>query len=301
MLWVKGSGSDLATITPAVSPDCGSTRSCRCRARVDDRRGDGRVPRPLPARARDAARLDRDAAACLRARTPTSTTRIPTRSARSSARPTASASPRSASARMRSGSRTSAPGFALSKLVAEAVAERSRGEARAAREARARHLGRHRGGVVRGDARRDQPRGGVRRRAHGGAVAVRRRSAEPLEGERRDELLAEVLPALRGAVSLDGPADPPGRHVADACSEFACGAESRRAVAGRRRVPRPPRAHDAAGRVWVDFDPATEDAAALRERARRSACASGRSASARTSTRYRDGRRAERPEPARRA
>ena len=122
MLWVKGSGSDLATIErggftglrldeilPLVERDAMTDEEMvayLARCQLD----------PV-----DAAPVDRDTAARLRARTLTSTTRIRTRSARSSGRPTANVWPRNASATTRSGSRTSGPGFALSKLVAEAV------------------------------------------------------------------------------------------------------------------------------------------------------------------------------------
>ena len=66
------------------------------------------------------------------------------------------------------------PGFALSKLVAEAVASSPNARDRPARQARARHLGRDRCRVVRGDPRCDQPGSRVRRRAQGGRRAVRR-------------------------------------------------------------------------------------------------------------------------------
>ena len=81
----------------------------------------------------------------------------------------------------------------------------SRGDGRPARQARPRHVGRDGRGVVRGDARCDQPGGGVRRRASGRDGGVRRPGRRAVGATLRDELLAAVLPALRGAVSVDGP------------------------------------------------------------------------------------------------
>ena len=80
------------------------------------------------------------------------------------------------------------------------------------------------------------------------AQGDRRRSRAPRSSRSDDDrtrvLLAEVLPALRGAVSVDGPADPPGRHVAGGARvRLRLGLAD--ALAGRRRVPRPSRAHEA--------------------------------------------------------
>ena len=61
---IKGSGSDLATATARRLPRALARRpAAAARARGDDRRGDGRLPRALPRRAGRAAALDRDAAA----------------------------------------------------------------------------------------------------------------------------------------------------------------------------------------------------------------------------------------------
>ena len=85
-----------------------------------------------------------------------------------------------------------------------------------------------------------------------------------MENGEREALLVEVLPVLRGAVSLDGPrvlqvdTSPPA-------VEFVCGSESGELsqigaacpdhLVHTRRTP-----------VWVEFDAASEDAAALRAR-----------------------------------
>ena len=71
VLWVKESGTDLATITSAGL--CGSPPG-RDRAapltRVDGRRRDGRLPPAVRARTRSAAAVDRDPAACVHRRNP---------------------------------------------------------------------------------------------------------------------------------------------------------------------------------------------------------------------------------------
>ena len=109
-MWVKGSGSDLATMgAGALHRPAHGRGAAADRALRDERRGHGRLPRALPARPRDAARLDRDAAARLRpgaARPP----HPPGRHQRARrARPTASGSCTSASATRPPGSRTSGP------------------------------------------------------------------------------------------------------------------------------------------------------------------------------------------------
>ena len=116
------------------------------------------------------------------------------------------------------------PGFALSKLVADAVS-RARGEARPARQARPRHVGRDGGRVVCLDARCDQPRGGIRGRARTGAEAFGGAARAALDDERRVELLAEVLPALRGALRSTAPAS--SRSTSPEVIEFVSGKASR--------------------------------------------------------------------------
>ncbi len=68
VLWVKGSGTDLATITAQGLPRSAPRRAAAAaRARVDGRRGDGRLPAALGDPAGPAAAVDRDAAARVRA------------------------------------------------------------------------------------------------------------------------------------------------------------------------------------------------------------------------------------------
>jgi rhamnulose-1-phosphate aldolase/alcohol dehydrogenase len=156
------------------------------------------------------------------------------------------------------------PGFALSKLVGEAVRRRP--------EAKVVLLAKH-GLVTWGDTAEESYAATLTAVNRAAAFVAGRtadaapfggRRVEPLAGTRRDELLVQVLPALRGAVSVDGPRilqiDTSGNAV-----ELASGARSRELsqigaacpdhLVHTRRTP-----------VWVEFDPASEDADALRER-----------------------------------
>ena len=109
VMWVKGSGSDLATMGPQGFTALRLQEVLPLIARDgDERRGDGRPPRALPARSRDAAAVDRDAAARVRA----GAARPPHAPGRHQhprrLRATASSSCASASATPRPGSPTSA-------------------------------------------------------------------------------------------------------------------------------------------------------------------------------------------------
>jgi rhamnose utilization protein RhaD (predicted bifunctional aldolase and dehydrogenase) len=66
VLWVKDSGSDLASIKANQFTGLKLDEVLPLEQR-DERRGDGRLPRQLPAQARHASRLHRDAPARLRA------------------------------------------------------------------------------------------------------------------------------------------------------------------------------------------------------------------------------------------
>jgi rhamnose utilization protein RhaD (predicted bifunctional aldolase and dehydrogenase) len=156
------------------------------------------------------------------------------------------------------------PGFALSKLVAEAVAEHP--------EATVVLLAKH-GLVTWGEtaeASYAATLDAINRAATfnaeqtQGKVPVGGRSVEPLGDAKRAEVLAEVLPALRGAVSVDGPRILQVDTSVEVL-EFACGADSPELsqvgaacpdhLVHTRRLP-----------VWVDFDPHSEGADVLKER-----------------------------------
>jgi len=156
------------------------------------------------------------------------------------------------------------PGFALSKLVAEAVAAHA--------EAKVVLLAKH-GLVTWGDTAEQSYAAtleAINRAAAfiadrtAGNEAFGGRRAEPLSDDARDALLVDVLPALRGALSTDG------RRIlqVDASAhavEFACGAESPELSQVGAACP-DHLVHTRRTPVWVDFDPAIEDAATLRER-----------------------------------
>jgi rhamnulose-1-phosphate aldolase/alcohol dehydrogenase len=92
------------------------------------------------------------------------------------------------------------------------------------------------------------------------------RAVEPPDRERRESLLAEVLPAIRGAVSSERPkilqvdtSDIALEFVAsrDAAALSQVGAACPDHLVHTKRLP-----------MWVDFDPAREDAEVLIERVR---------------------------------
>ena len=179
-------------------------------ARRDVRRGHGRLPRALPARSRDAARVDRDAAARVRpgaARPPHS----PGRHQRAGRHaPTASGWCTSASATRRRGSRTSGPGFTLSKQVGEAVRDNP--------DLKLVVLAKH-GLIVWGDSAEEAYRRTIE--VINQAVAfvnertrdtrALRRPPAPAAGALR--ALHELLPAIRGAVSSERAKVLTRRHV----------------------------------------------------------------------------------------
>ncbi len=156
------------------------------------------------------------------------------------------------------------PGFALSRLVAEAVGAHP--------EATIVLLAKH-GLVTWGETAEESYAAtldAINRAAEFNASVVRGtppfggRSVEPMPASERAELLAAVLPALRGAVSVDGPRIL-RLDTTPEVLEFACGSDSPQLsqvgaacpdhLVHTRRVP-----------VWVDFDPASESADALRAR-----------------------------------
>lgn len=156
------------------------------------------------------------------------------------------------------------PGFALSKLVAEAVAEHP--------EAKIVLLAKH-GLVAWGDTAEESyvttldainrsaafiSERTKERRAFGGARVA------PLRDTERAEILAAVLPALRGAVSGDGPRVLQVDTSLEVL-EFACGNDSPELSQVGAACP-DHLVHTRRRPVWVDFDPASEDASVLRVR-----------------------------------
>ncbi|MDP9356625.1 MAG: bifunctional aldolase/short-chain dehydrogenase [Chloroflexota bacterium] len=98
----------------------------------------------------------------------------------------------------------------------------------------------------------------------GDAPAFGGETVAPVAGETRDDLLAAVLPALRGAVSEET-AKILTVDSSDTVMRFVCGATS--GVLSQVGAACPDHlVHTKMRPLWVDFDPAREDAAALRAR-----------------------------------
>jgi rhamnulose-1-phosphate aldolase/alcohol dehydrogenase len=155
------------------------------------------------------------------------------------------------------------PGFALSKLVAEAVA--------ASPEAKIVLLAKH-GLVTWGETAAESYAAtldAINRAAAfnaertAGQVPFGGRSVEPAS-EGRADLLAAVLPVLRGAVSVDGPRILQVDTSAEVL-EFACGAASPELSQIGAACP-DHLVHTRRRAVWVEFDPRSEGAGALKER-----------------------------------
>jgi rhamnulose-1-phosphate aldolase/alcohol dehydrogenase len=158
------------------------------------------------------------------------------------------------------------PGFALSKLVAAAVAKHP--------EAKVVLLAKH-GLVTWGDTAQESYESTLEAINRAAAFSAERargralyggRAVEPVAAAARLPLLAEVLPVLRGAVSGDGPRILQIDTSAEVL-EFACGAESPELSQVGAACP-DHLVHTRRRPVWVEFDPAAEDAAALGERIR---------------------------------
>ncbi|MGD0714366.1 MAG: bifunctional aldolase/short-chain dehydrogenase [Gaiellaceae bacterium] len=156
------------------------------------------------------------------------------------------------------------PGFALSKLVAEAVAANP--------GAKLVLLAKH--GLVTWGASAQESYAETLDAINRAATFVEERSeGRPAFGgtvraavpeEQRAALLAQVLPALRGAVSVDGPRILQV-DVSPAVLEFVCGRES--AATSQIGAACPDHLVRTKRRpVWVEFDSEREDAAVLRRR-----------------------------------
>jgi rhamnulose-1-phosphate aldolase/alcohol dehydrogenase len=153
------------------------------------------------------------------------------------------------------------PGFALSKLVAEAV--------EANPQARMVLLAKH-GLVTWGETAQESYEATLEAINRAAAfIAERASGKEPFGGEAvaplgegaRDGLLAGVLPVLRGVVSVDGPRI---LHVdaSEAVLSFVCGRESPGLSQVGAACP-DHLVHTRRRPVWVEFDPGSEDAAVL--------------------------------------
>ena len=124
-------------------------------------------------------------------------------------------------------------------------------------------MGRYAADVLRGDPRGCESRGSL----HRGAAEPHpdRGTGDPgLDAARRDELLAAVLPALRGAVSSDGPRilqlDTSPAVVDFVRSDGAAALSQIGAACPDHLV------HTKRRALWVDFDAEVDDAEALRVR-----------------------------------
>jgi len=156
------------------------------------------------------------------------------------------------------------PGFALSKLVVEAVTAHP--------EAKLVLLAKH-GLVTWGETAEESysaTLGAINRAAAfieeqtRGRAPFGGRSIEPAGDAERGDLLAAVLPALRGAVSVDG-ARVLQVDRSEEVLEFVCGADSPQLSQVGAACP-DHLVHTRRRPVWVDFDPRSEDAGVLSER-----------------------------------
>ncbi len=156
------------------------------------------------------------------------------------------------------------PGFALSKLVAEAVSS----SPNAGMVLLAKH------GLVTWGATAAESYAATLDAINRAAAFVeeRRSGAEPfggaarapLEHDRRVALLAEVMPALRGALSVDGPRVLQ-IDLSPAVLEFVAGRDSRELSQVGAACP-DHLVHTKRRPAWIEFDPESDDAAALRDR-----------------------------------
>ena len=156
------------------------------------------------------------------------------------------------------------PGFALSKLVAEAVSSSP--------NAGIVLLAKH--GLVTWGATAAESYAATLDAINRAAAFVeeRRSGAEPfggaarapLEHDRRVALLAEVMPALRGALSVDGPRVLQ-IDLSPAVLEFVAGRDSRELSQVGAACP-DHLVHTKRRPAWIEFDPESDDAAGLRDR-----------------------------------
>ena len=161
------------------------------------------------------------------------------------------------------------PGFTLSKQVGEAVANNP--------GARFVLLAKH--GLVTWGETHEESYGRTIEAINRAAEFVASRAGEPFGGrkveppepDRREELLAEILPALRGALS-SGPDESSHKilrsdHTSEDVLQFVCGRDSKELSQVGAACPD----HLVRTKVrplWVDFDPEKEGAEELKERLR---------------------------------
>jgi rhamnulose-1-phosphate aldolase/alcohol dehydrogenase len=155
------------------------------------------------------------------------------------------------------------PGFALSKLVADAVAAKP--------SAKLVLLAKH--GLVTWGATAVESYTATLDAINRAAAFVAERATgapfggparQPLEQTRRLDLLAEVLPALRGALSVDGPRVLQ-LDLSPAALEFVSSRDARELSQVGAACP-DHLVHTKRRPAWVEFDPERDDAAVLRER-----------------------------------
>ena len=170
------------------------------------------------------------------------------------------------------------PGFTLSQAGGRGRKEQPEREVRPARQARPRNLGRHPRGELRPHHRSHKPGRRVRRRP--GRRALRRAGrSSRRRRDRREALLAEVLPALRGALS-SGSDESSHKilrvdHTSEDVLAFVCGRDSEELSQVGAACPD----HLVRTKVrplWVDFDPENEGADELEEKLREGVARTGR-------------------------
>ena len=241
-MWVKGSGCDLATMRRSRLHGAAPRRGdAAVRARRDERRGDGRLPRALPARPRRAALLDRDAAARVHPGGPRRTTPTRTRSTRSPAPATASALVAECFGDEAAWIDYIRPGFTLAKQVGDGRARATPACGSSCSPSTASSSGAtpsRRPTAARSRSSTAPPSSST------SAPAARRASAARARAGRRStrapgaSACATILPALRGALSRRA------REGARASTSRAPVARvrrlGRRAGAGRRSAPPAP-------------------------------------------------------------
>jgi rhamnulose-1-phosphate aldolase/alcohol dehydrogenase len=155
------------------------------------------------------------------------------------------------------------PGFQLAKQVGMAIAEQP--------SARAVLLAKH-GLVTWGESAEESYAATIATineaadfvESRAGGPRLGGQAVSPLGPEQRDDLLAEVLPAVRGAVSSRRPkilqVDTSPAALQFVCSQDARGLSQRGAACPDHLV------HTKRTPLWVDFDPGRDDAAALAAR-----------------------------------